>query len=134
MARRNRSKRPFAPGAGQDAGRRRQQDPGPAAERSFKGRQNAGGQLHKRGQGTGKRDAPKITPRSTKLPRLITREDSIGAFVLTITPAPKPQAPKIDAAEVDNFTRAAARRALNGFPSHRERAIELGLIRPAKEV
>ena len=110
MARRKGNKRPFAPGAGQDAGRQRGSPD--TIKYGFKGR-NAGGKLHRQG-------------------KKVTR----GATPQAVAPrAPKPTRPSAsvtDEAEVVAFTAAAARRGAPSLTAQRERLIELGLIK--KEV
>ena len=105
MARRNRNKRPYAPGAGQDAGRQRRQRPETEGY-VVRGRDTGNG-LHKKGQGKGKQRTAKVQ-----------------------APTPKPQ-PRNEAVA---FTRAAARRAvLSPPPTQRERLVSLGLVCPAKK-
>ena len=108
MARSKGQKRPFAPGAGQDAGRHRQQYPQATAEHSFKGR-DVGGELHRQGE---KRN--KATPKPEA----------------KAAPKPQPSALKPSTSnEVAAFTRAAARRGAPAPSAQRDRLIALGIIK-----
>ena len=114
MARRKGRGRPFAPGAGQDAGQQRQQEPQPAEAHSFKGR-DTGGQLHKQGEKRSKAPAPK--------PK---------------TPAPKPRpsvpGPGSISDEAIAFSAAAARRGAPAPSAQRDRLIALGVIKEVTHV
>ena len=114
MARRKGKKRQGVPGAGQDAGRRRQRDPEVTEEHSIRGR-TTGGQLHKQGEKRSKA-APSPKPR-------------------TATPKPRPSAPKPGTSnEVIAFSAMAAHRGAPAPSAQRDRLIAMGIIKEVANV